>query len=63
MENFGFCSRGNIYMLTLAQRKVTINNLVVFLSISFQRLYWMLEFDQDYFERLYEYKSKTIFRN
>ena len=52
-----------LYLLTkiLVCRKLTFNNPTTFLNIPSERLYWMLEHDQHWFERLWEHKNETIF--
>ena len=46
----------------LACRKLTFNNLMTFLNIPCERRYWMLEYDQHCFERLWEHKNETVFK-
>lgn len=41
-------------MKILAPRNFTFNNPMTFLNIPFERPYWMLEYDQLWFERLFK---------
>ena len=49
-------------MKILKRRKLIFNNLMTFLNIASVRHYWMLEYDQHWFERPWEHKTETIFR-
>ena len=53
-----------LYLLIkiLACRKLTFNNLMTFLNIPCERRYWMLEYDQHWFERLWEHKNEAVFK-
>ena len=46
----------------LERRKLTFNNPMTFLNIPSERRYWMLEYNQHWFERLGEHKSEIIFK-
>ena len=53
-----------LYLLKniLVRRKLTLNNPMTFLSIPSERHYWILEYDQHWFERLWEHINETIFK-
>ena len=53
-----------LYLLKniLARRKLTFNNPITFLSIPSEQRYWILEYDQHWFERLWEHINETIFK-
>ena len=51
-----------LLMKILERRKITFNNPMTFSNIPSERRYWMLEYDQHWFERLREHKNETIFK-
>ena len=49
-----------LLMKILERRKITFNNPMTFSNIPSERRYWMLEYDQHWFERLWEHKNETV---
>ena len=53
-----------LYLLIkiLACRKLTFNHPMTFLNIPSEQRYWILEYEQHWFESPWEHKNETVFK-